>query len=209
MIQVSIIEDDLTIKKNLLTYMGFYDDLQIQQSCGSVEEFIRHLNKGQDISDILLLDIGLPGISGLEGISLIKEKKPDLDIIMLTTYDEEDKIIKALRSGACSYLSKKTPLKQIVETINLVHDGGSYMSPAIARKLTLYMTKGAIPKNQTSQLSPKQVEVIEGLVDGLTYNALAEKMEVSVSTIKTHIKRIYQTLHVKSKAEAVAKYLKR
>ncbi len=208
MIQVSIIEDDETIKKNLLTYLGFFDDLQVHISCGSVEEYIRHLHKGQDTSDILLLDIGLPGMTGLEGISLIKEQKPDLDIIMLTTYDEEEKIIEALRSGACSYLSKKTPLEQIIETIRLVQAGGSYMSPAIARKLTLFMTKGAIPKKQSSQLTPKQVEVIEGLVDGLSYNALAEKMSVSVSTVKTHIKRIYLTLHVKSKAEAVAKYLK-
>lgn len=209
MIQVSIIEDDETIKKNLLTYMGFFDDLQVHKSCSSVEEYLRHLSLGKDASDVLLLDIGLPGMTGLEGISHIKEQKPDLDIIMLTTYDEEDKIINALRSGACSYLSKKTPLERILDTIRLVHDGGSYMSPAIARKLTLYMTKGTISKNQTSQLTPKQVEVIEGLVDGLSYNALAEKMNVSASTIKTHIKRIYQTLHVKSKAEAVAKYLKR
>ena len=209
MIQVSIIEDDETIKKNLLTYIGFFEDLKVHKSCSSVEEYLRHLSSGADTSDILLLDIGLPGMTGLEGISHIKEQKPDLDIIMLTTYDEEDKIINAIRSGACSYLSKKTPLEQILDSIRLVHEGGSYMSPAIARKLTLFMTKGAIFKNQTSQLTPKQVEVIEGLVDGLSYNALAEKMDVSVSTIKTHIKRIYQTLHVKSKAEAVAKYLKR
>jgi len=208
MIQISIIEDDVTIKKNLQTYVGFFEDISIEVICSSVEEYIYHIDAHQTASDILLLDIGLPGMTGLEGISLIKEKRPELDIIMLTTYDEEEKIIQALRSGACSYLSKKTPLEQILDTIRLVHAGGSYMSPAIARKLTLYMSKGTITKKEVSKLTPKQIEVIEGLVDGLSYNALADKMDVSISTIKTHIKRIYQTLHVNSKSEAVAKYLK-
>jgi len=172
--------------------------------------YLYHLQQHKaQLADILLLDIGLPGMTGLEGIQLIKEQQPNIDIIMLTTYDEEEKIIQALRSGACSYLSKKTPLDQIVDTIRLVYAGGSYMSPAIARKLTLYMSKGTISNQQASRLTPKQVEVIEGLVEGLSYNALAEKMGVSISTIKTHIKRIYVTLHVSNKTEAVAKYLRR
>jgi len=181
--------------------------MELAAECGSVEDFLHQSSSKAVEADILLLDIGLPGMSGLEGIAKIKEISPDLDIIMLTTYDEEEKIFEALQSGACSYLSKKTSLEKIIETVRIVHEGGSYMSPAIARKLTGYISKGAPTKN-TYKLTPKQVLIINGLVDGLSYKGLATRLDVSVSTIKTHIKRIYQTMHVSSKSEAVAKYLK-
>ncbi len=207
MIRISIIEDDLTIRKNVITFIGFFDDLTLSSESGSIEEFLKTAAKKKIEHDVLLLDIGLPGMSGLEGISHIKALYPELDIIMLTTYDEEDKIVTALQEGACSYLSKKTPLEQIIDAIRLVYAGGSYMTPAIARKLTMYMKQGKKQVKHKLDLSPKQVEVIEGLVDGLSYKALAERLGISVSTIKTHIKRIYEALHVNSKSEAVAKYL--
>jgi len=210
MIRISIIEDDPTISKNLETFIGFFEDLSVASVSGSVEDLLHASRTSLIEHDILLLDIGLPGITGLEGIPYIKKLYPKLDIIMLTTYDEEDKIVTALQSGACSYLSKKTPLEKIVETIRLVHSGGSYMSPAIARKLATFMMHGLSQKPSSNyRLSPKQEQVIQGLVDGLSYKALALKLEVSVSTVKTHIKRIYETMHVNSKAEAVAKYLGR
>ena len=207
MIRITIIEDDTTIRRNLVAFIGFHEDMELVVECGSVEDFLHLMSSKALKADILLLDIGLPGMSGLEGISKIKEKAPNIDIIMLTTYDEEEKIFAALQSGACSYLSKKTSLEKIIETIRIVHGGGSYMSPAIARKLTSYISKGAPTKN-TYKLTPKQVLIIEGLVDGLSYKGLATRLDVSVSKIKTHIKRIYQTMHVSSKSEAVAKYLK-
>ena len=207
MIRITIIEDDTTIRRNLVAFIGFHEDMELVAEYGSVEDFLHLMSSKALKADILLLDIGLPGMSGLEGISKIKEKAPNIDIIMLTTYDEEEKIFAALQSGACSYLSKKTSLEKIIETIRIVHGGGSYMSPAIARKLTSYISKGEPTKN-TYKLTPKQVLIIEGLVDGLSYKGLATRLDVSVSTIKTHIKRIYQTMHVSSKSEAVAKYLK-
>jgi len=207
MIGISIIEDDLTIRRNLVAFIGFHQDLQLVAECGSVEDFLHMSTVKNSEADVLLLDIGLPGMTGLEGIPNIKERHPELDIIMLTTYDEEEKIFSALQSGACSYLSKKTPLEKIIETIRIVHAGGSYMSPAIARKLTSYIS--AAPKSSnTYDLSPRQVMIIEGLVDGLSYKGLSEKLDISISTVKTHIKRIYQAMHVSSKSEAVAKYLK-
>ena len=207
MIRITIIEDDTTIRRNLVAFIGFHEDMELVAEYGSVEDFLHLMSSKALKADILLLDIGLPGMSGLEGISKIKEKAPNIDIIMLTTYDEEEKIFAALQSGACSYLSKKTSLEKIIETIRIVHGGGSYMSPAIARKLTSYISKGE-PTKKTYKLTPKQVLIIEGLVDGLSYKGLATRLDVSVSTIKTHIKRIYQTMHVSSKSEAVAKYLK-
>lgn len=205
MIELAIIEDDPTIRKNIEIFAGFNEDIRISCASASVESFLDKLKGNQLKPDVLLLDIGLPGMSGLDGIKSIKKLLPELDIIMLTTYEDEDKIVRALSTGACSYLSKKTSLDEIMNTVKIVYNGGSYMSPAIARKLTTYMLSGQKEKNLN--LTTKQEEVIKGLVDGLSYKGLAEKLGVSVETIKTHIKRIYQTLHVNSKAEAVAKYL--
>ena len=209
MIKISIIEDDVTIRKNLEAFIGFFDDLRLISLHDSVEGFLRTTFQDEDTPEVMLLDIGLPGMSGIQGISSIKEKFEGLDIIMLTTFDEEDKIVKAIRSGACSYLSKKTSLEKIIDTVRLVHSGGSYMSPSIARKLATFMMTNASNTNPSGySFSPKQEQVIQGLVDGLSYKALAESLGISSSTIKTHIKRIYKIMHVNSKAEAVAKYLK-
>lgn len=187
-------------------FIEFQDDMKVVSEHSSVEDFLNKHELKKNKPEILILDIGLPGVSGIEGIEYIKKMYPDLDIIMLTTYDEEDMIIKALSSGACSYLSKKTPLDQIMNTIRIVEQGGSYMSPSIARKLSEHLLKKTI--KSASKLSNKQEEVMHGLVDGLSYKELASRMNISVDTVRTHIKRIYSVLHVNSKSGAVAKYLK-
>lgn len=205
-IQLTIIEDDSYIRRNLLMYVDFQDDMHIVSDHDSVEKFLTHIDSGNDQPEVLILDIGLPGLSGLEGILPIKSRLPNLDIIMLTTYEEEDKIILALRSGACSYLSKKTPLDQIMETIRIVNNGGSYMSPSIARKLSEFMLFQK--KSVKQKLSGQQEKVMKGLVDGMSYKEIAKNLEVSIDTVRTHIKRIYSILHVNSKSQAVSKYLK-
>lgn len=207
MIKITLIEDDAIIRRNLKLYIEFQDDMQVVSVHESVEDFLKQHQKADLNPEVLILDIGLPGISGLDGIELVKKIYADIDIIMLTTYDDEDKIIKALSSGACSYLSKKTPLEQIMNSIRIVVDGGSYMSPSIARKLSLHLFNKK-HKPSAQRLSSKQEEVMKGLVDGLSYKELASKMEISIDTVRTHIKRIYTVLHVNSKAGAVSKYLK-
>lgn len=188
-------------------FIEFQDDMEVISVHNSVEDFLSIHNAGRHDPTVLILDIGLPGLSGLEGIELIKNIYNNVDIIMLTTYDEEEKIIKALSSGACSYLSKKTPLEQIMDSIRIVYNGGSYMSPSIARKLSQHLFK-KINKPPAQRLSDKQEEVMQGLVDGLSYKELASRLDISIDTVRTHIKRIYNVLHVNSKAGAVSKYLK-
>lgn len=207
MIKILIIEDDATIRNNLVAFIEFQADIELVANFESIEDFISESSKKDIDGDILILDIGLPGMSGIKGIPLIKKIIPAIDIIMLTTYDDDDMILGALQSGACSYLSKKTALEEIINSIRLVSQGGSYMSPAIARKLanTFYNEKQI--RNEF-KLSPKQSEVIKHLVNGLSYKAIAQQMNVTTATIKTHIKRIYETLHVNNKAEAISKYLK-
>lgn len=205
MIKLIIIEDDETIRRNLGLFCNFQSDIEVISDYHSVESFMSRSNTEEDF-DVLILDIGLPGISGLDALPQIKIKYPDLDIIMLTAFDEHEKIFQALKSGACSYLSKSTPLDNIMKTVRIVYNGGSYMSPGIARKLSEFLAFDN--KQKQSVLTSKQEEVMAGLVEGLSYKEIASQLDLSIDTIRTHIKRIYQQLHVKSKAEAVAKYLK-
>jgi DNA-binding NarL/FixJ family response regulator len=156
--------------------------------------------------DILLLDIGLPGMSGLEGLPLLREKLPDLDIIMLTTYEEEDMILKALCSGACSYISKKASLEEIVEAIRIVVKGGSYMSPSVAREIVQHLMGGRVSK--ATILSERQKQILELLVEGKSYSAIGKDLFISTETVRSHIKNMYRTLEVNNKAEAIAMYLK-
>jgi two-component system, NarL family, response regulator LiaR len=205
-ITINIIEDNKVIRDNLIKFIGFHDDLEVYLVANSVEDYLRQLSNNKNNSNILLLDIGLPGMSGLDGIPLIKEKNPDIDIIMLTTYEEEAMIVKALCSGACSYISKKTSLKEIVDAIRIVKSGGSYMSPSIAREIVTYLMGGRISK--ATILTERQREILQRLTDGKSYNEIGKELFLSMETIKSHVKKIYQTLHVNNKSEAIAKYLK-
>ncbi len=153
---------------------------------------------------ILLLDVGLPGLSGIEGIPLIKEKYPEIDIVMLTTYEEDDMIFKALCAGATSYISKRTPLIKIMEGLQIVANGGSYMSPSIAKKVIRFFNKAPIKK---SPLTSRQQEIVKHIVDGLTYNKIAEVCFISVNTVRTHIKKIYAELEIHGKTELVQKFM--
>jgi len=135
-VRISIIEDNKVIRNNVSRFISFHEEFELGMLCESATNFLDSFIVNQpDQTHILLLDIGLPGISGLDAIPLILEKIPDLNIVMLTTYEEEDVILKALCSGACSYISKKASLEEIVEALRIVANGGSYMSPSIAREI--------------------------------------------------------------------------
>ena len=205
---ITIIEDDQVIFSNILRYFELIDDFKAGINCNSVEAYFEKLQEFPDYQpDIILLDIGLPGMSGLDAIPKILQHSPNSNIIMLTTFEEEQKVLKAMCSGAVAYLSKKTSLKKIVETIRIVNNGGSYMTPSIARDIFNFMlTKNSKPKE--SLLSERQSQVLEGMVDGKTYIQIAEELFISPLTVRTHFKNIYKILHVNNKAEAIAKYLK-
>ncbi len=155
---------------------------------------------------MVLLDIGLPGMSGLEGIKKIKAKFPEADIVMFTSFEEEEKIFKALCSGACSYITKRTSLMKLTEALFTIHRGGSYMSPSIARKVVQYFA----PKPKTankSMLTDRQREIVDNIVAGLSYKMVANKLSISIETVRDHIKKIYRALHINSKAELIKRSL--
>jgi len=144
-------------------------------------------------------------MSGLDGISHIIKVLPDIDIIMLTTYEEEEVILKALCSGACSYISKKASLKQIVDAIRIVAKGGSYMSPSIAREIVNHLLGG--PKEVKNSLTERQNQILKSLSEGKSYRHISEELFISVETVRSHIKKLYRQLQVSNKAEAISLYL--
>ena len=153
------------------------------------------------------MDIGLPNISGIEGVRTIKANFPEVEVLMFTVFEDDEKIFDAIRSGASGYLLKKTPPEEIIEAVHELYNGGAPMSPSIARKVIQAFQ--AKPSNVTEeyQLTARESEILYSLVDGLSYKKMAEKYFVSISTIRTHICNIYHKLHVNSKSQAVAKAL--
>jgi two-component system, NarL family, response regulator LiaR len=206
-VSISIIEDNKVIRDNVSKFISFHEEFEIASLHGSANSFLDSLIVNPSFqSDILLLDIGLPGISGVEAIPQILEKMPELNIVMLTTYEEEDVILKALCSGACSYISKKASLEEIVEALRIVANGGSYMSPSIAREIVNHLMGGRVSK--ATILTDRQKEILEKLVDGKSYQTIASELFISVETVRSHVKKMYKILHVNNKTEAITQYMK-
>ena len=201
-INLAIIEDDLVVQESLNDFFESLPNIDCLLMSPSVEGFLKELPKLNKTPDVLLLDINLLGMSGIDGIPLLLDEMPKIDIIMLTTFEDNDSIFKALCAGACSYLSKKTPLKKIQEAVEVVYNGGSYMSPSIARKI---VNKYAPKRNQSSSLTPRQKEIVDGIVAGKSYKMIADDLFVSLDTVRSHIKNIYKTLEINSKAELIKK----
>ena len=204
MIKIAIVEDDITIRDTICTYLGSQSGLTCGMVYESVEALLHVLNK-DDLPDVILMDIGLPGMSGISGIKIVKEKFPEINIIMLTIYNDSHKVFQSLCAGATGYLLKNSPFAEIKEAVEMVHAGGATMSPPIARKVVDFFRPPK--KSKDSPLTPKEKEIVLGLVDGLSYKMIADQECVSIETVRTHIKNIYKKLHVHSKAEVITKSL--
>jgi DNA-binding NarL/FixJ family response regulator len=213
MTTVAIIEDDTQIREGIRKYLNHQKDFLCEIAEESVEGFLTRV-KGMEFPQAILMDIGLPGMSGISGMRLIKEKQPDVDIIMLTVYTDWQKIFDSLCAGASGYLLKNTPLVEIKKGIESVRSGGAAMSPEIARKVMEYFTPKpmaksfAPPAGEDAGLTPREKEIVIGLVDGLSYKMIADRMSISIDTIRFHIKNIYKKLQVNSKAEVISKSLR-
>lgn len=203
---IHIVEDNKVIRDSVCKFISFHEEFEMGEVAISADAFLlKAIQYPTEITQILLLDIGLPGTSGIEAIPLILDKYPDLNIVMLTTYEEEDLILKALCSGACSYISKKATLEDIVEALRIVAKGGSYMSPSIAREIVNHLMGGRVSK--ATILSDRQKEILERLVDGKSYHTIAAELFISVETVRTHVKKMYKVLHVNNKTEAITQYM--
>ena len=205
-IPLAIVEDDPIIRESLRTFLGGDPQFDLLYTAVSIEDFLQTLETDTRIVPaVILLDIQLPGMSGIDGIPSIKKLRPGVDVIMLTTFEESEKIFAALCAGACSYLSKRVSLVTIRDAILTVHRGGSYMSPSIARKVVEHFTPA--PKKEDGPLTQRQKEIVDCIVNGLSYKMTADKLGISLDTVRTHIKHIYQVLEINSKGELIRRSL--
>jgi DNA-binding NarL/FixJ family response regulator len=161
-----------------------------------------------NVPDVVLSDIGLPGMDGIQGIKILKERYPQMLILMITVYDDDERIFDALCAGANGYLLKRTPPMRLLESLREAVDGGSPMSPEVASKVIRLFREIRPPATVDYDLTPHEMRLLKLLVDGHNYNTAAKELKNSVNTVKFYIKRIYEKLQVHSKSEAVAKALK-
>jgi len=206
MIFVGIIEDDEEIRKGIVSFLSRQPDFVCDLAVSSVEELMASLSE-DTAPQVLIMDLGLPGMSGVEGISFVKSRFPKIDIVVFSVYNDPKKIFDSLCAGATGYLLKNTPFEEIKAGIELLAKGGSPMSPQIARKvIDFFKPQQKIQK--VSPLSDKEKEIVIGLVDGLSYKLIASRLSISIETVRFHIKNIYRKLHVHGKAEVISKSLR-
>ena len=205
-IKVAIIEDQEKIRVGLAALI---EGTQGFACTGTWPAWKRHWPDYAAEPDIALVDIGLPGISGIEGIGMLKERRPTLPLLVLTVYEDEERIFGALCAGACGYLLKGTPPARLMESLSEALAGGAPMSPQIARRvIEHFQSPRQLPSSPANDLTPHENRILRLLVEGHHYQTAADELGVTVNTIRFHLRRIYEKLQVHSKTEAVAKALR-
>ena len=203
---VAIIEDHREYRDYLTALISGTEGFQCTGSFRSVEEALARINA--NVPDVMLIDIGLPGMSGIEGIRLFKERYPEVLFLTLTIHDDDERIFDALCAGASGYLLKKTQPAQLVESVKEAAQGGAPMSPEVARRVIRLFREIRPPDLVNYNLSPHEIRILKLLVEGHNYKTAATKLGVAPTTINFHLQNIYQKLQVHSKTEAVAKALR-
>jgi len=206
-ITVSIVEDNEQLRTTLARVLNRSDGFRCLSHHGSAEEALKELPAMKP--EVVLMDINLPGINGVECVRQLKQLLPGLQVMMLTVYEDTENIFSALAAGATGYLLKRTKTPELLEAIREVHRGGSPMTTHIARKVTQSFLKAGPSPQPTENLSQREQEVLDCLSQGFLYKEIAEKLGISYETVHTYIRRIYEKLQVRTRTEAVAKFLRR
>jgi DNA-binding NarL/FixJ family response regulator len=206
-ITYAIVEDVAATREHLLAVLRRDPHLTCLRACASGEEALRLLP--DDAPDVVLMDLNLPGMSGIQCVAKLKAACPRLQVLVLTTYEDSDLIFDSLRAGASGYLLKSTPPDELVEAIKQVRAGGSPMSMSIARKVVSHFQQLPAVPNEFDQLTAREWEVLTQLARGLHYKEIGDGLGISVSTVRTHLHTIYGKLHVQSRTAAVVRYLSR
>ena len=202
-IKVAIIEDQREVREGLAVLISGTSGFQCAGAYRTMEDALRQI--GNDLPHVILTDIGLPGMSGTEGIRILKERHPDLPIIALTVYDDDEEIFDALCAGASGYLLKETQPARLLECLI---SGGAPMSPEVARRVVRLFREFRPPDRASHSLTPAEIELLKLLVEGHNYKTAAAELGISVNTVSFHLRNTYQKLQVHSKTEAVAKALR-
>lgn len=206
-IKVSIVEDNDQLRNTLTRVLNRAEGFECLSSYPNAEVALEDLPEKKP--DVVLMDINLPGMNGVECARKLKQAAPQIQIMMLTVYEDTENIFAALAAGASGYLLKRTATAELLESIREVHRGGSPMTAHIARKVVQSFQKSAAAAEQTEDLSPREREVLDYLSQGFLYKEIAEKLGISYETVHTYVRRIYEKLQVRTRTEAVAKFLRR
>lgn len=198
---VGVVEDDAGLRRSFTRLINHASGLR---SIGSWADGATALKEMPELKpDVVLMDINMPGMSGIECTARLKQLCPNTQVIMVTVYDDADNIFRALKAGACGYLLKRTASAGILDAINDVRDGGAPMTLQIARKVVHAFQQPAPPASQTVQLTPREHEILEHISQGFADKEIADRLDISYYTVRVHVKHIYEKLHVRSRTEAM------
>lgn len=204
-IKVAIVEDKEKIREGLATLIDGSEGFQCSATYESAEEALRYLPVYKP--DVVLMDIQLPRMSGIECVEKLKESCPDTQVMMLTVYEDDEKVFKSLVAGATGYILKRTPPAELMQAIREIHEGGSPMSDQIARKVVQAFQQMGKSSKEVENLSEREMEILSFVAKGYHDKEIADQFFLSVKTVRTHLRNIYKKLHVRSRTEAVLKYL--
>ena len=204
-IKVAIVEDSPGTRESLTELLGRAPSLRCVGAYPTAEEALGNIPREQP--DVVLMDINLPGMSGIECVGLLKDRLPATQVLMLTTYEEADLIFDSLRNGASGYLLKNMPPSELVQAIEQVHAGGAPMSMQIARKVVNHFRQIKQPKSEVDKLTKREHEILSLLAKGYLYKEIADQLGITLSTVRAHLHTIYEKLHVQSRTQAVVKFL--
>ena len=204
MIRVGIVEDNQTVREGFATLLDRTPGFSCVCACATVAEALKKIPKAQP--DVILMDIQLPDSTGVECTAKLKEQMPSVHIVIVTVYEDSERIFQALRAGACGYLLKRANPEQVIAAVKEAHEGGVPMTPEIARKVIGQFRQQATTAAQVEQLSDREREVLELVMQGFGNKAIADRLAVSVAAVKWHLQNIYEKLHVHSRTEAALKF---
>ena len=205
-IKVAIVEDDEGIRTSLATLIQREPTFRLAGECADAEAALKEIPRR--LPDVVLMDINLPGMNGVECVRQLKTLVPDVQFLMLTVYEDSDSLFNSLKAGASGYLLKRTASARLLDAIRDVSSGGSPMTPQLARRVVQYFSKPAEAESPVAGLTPGEREFLDQLAKGYAYKEIADQMKISIDTVRSYVRAVYEKLHVHSRTEAVVKYLR-
>ncbi|MBL9194459.1 MAG: response regulator transcription factor [Opitutaceae bacterium] len=203
---VVIVEDDRAVRENLAALINMDDRLRLLGAFGSAEIALRDVPALQPA--LAVMDINLPRMNGIECVARLKLKLPSLHVLMLTVYEDDDSVFRALKAGASGYLVKRDAAEKLLNALQEIQQGGAPMSAHIARQVVQFFHRSEVPAAESEHLSPRETEILDLLVQGLILKEVADQLGIGLETVRTHVNHVYHKLHVRSRTEAIVKYLR-
>jgi len=205
-IKVVIVDDDEEIRASLAMLIRRAPNLKLIGDYANAETALKEIPR--HVPDVVIMDINLPGMKGVECVRQLKSARPEVQFLMLTVYEDSDSLFNSLKAGASGYLLKRTAAAKLLEAIRDVYAGGSPMTPQLARRVVQFFSKSAGGVSSLSELTPGEKEFLGQLANGYAYKEIADRMKISIDTVRSYVRTVYEKLHVHSRTEAVVKYLR-